>query len=123
MLFFKILFSIFIFLPDKTIITTKTKVRSATLEPNSVPKPKAGMPASEELIDTNVSGRIEIMAMITKPTMYFDIRKFFANRSAYLVAEMEPLTTKNSDTDSINKFCSIRIFIDKNFNMWYKDLM
>ena len=75
----------------------KMSVRSAMFDPNSVPRPNSGIPLSAEFIAMNVSGRIEIKAMTTKPTMYLGKLKLFANLAEYFVANVAPLTTRNNE--------------------------
>lgn len=94
-------------LPAKNIIIAKTKVRSAILEPNKVPKPSEGSPSKTELIEINVSGKIEITATIIKPIVYFDNRQLSAKKTEYFVANVAPFTIKNKETTRINKFSNI----------------
>ena len=49
-----------------------TKVMSAIFPPNNVANPRAGNPATAELIEIKISGIIEITATTIKPTIYFD---------------------------------------------------
>ena len=85
----------------------KTSVRSATFDPNKVPSPNSGNPSSEELMATKVSGNIDITATTIKPMVYFDSLKFLANLTAYLVANVAPLTTKNNEAIRINILLNI----------------
>ena len=74
LLWLKILFLILICsLPENKITIANTSVRSATFEPSNVPKPSVGSPANSELTEMNVSGKIEMIATITTPTIYVDI--------------------------------------------------
>lgn len=62
-----------LFLLDKKIINANTRVKSATLDQNNVPNPSSGVHSNAELIAINVSGKIEIIAMIMSPTIYLEI--------------------------------------------------
>lgn len=61
------------FLPDKKIMSANTSVRSATFDPNKVPSHNSGAHSSTELIEINVSGKMEIIATTTNPTIYLEI--------------------------------------------------
>jgi len=75
------------------IIIAKIKVKSATFDPNNIPRPKEEALFKDEFIEINVSGRMEMIAIIIKPTTYFERLKPLANRPAYLVAIVEPFIT------------------------------
>ena len=93
--------------PEKNIIMAKTKVRSATLDPNKVPSAIEGSPSSAELIEINVSGKIEITVTTIKPITYLDNRQLSAKKTEYFVASVAPFTTKNKDAIRIKKFSII----------------
>ena len=90
------------FLHEKRIIIPKTRVRSATLDPNKVPNHNHGTHSITALIDTKVSGKIDITATMISPTINFEILKFSANLTAYFVESIAHLTIINIDTDNIN---------------------
>ena len=83
-------------------MAANTKVKSAIFEPNSIPSPNEGIPSIAALRDMNVSGRMEIMAMIIKPMVYLERRKLSAKFPAYFVAIVAPLITMNNATIKMN---------------------
>jgi hypothetical protein len=87
----------------------KTKVISAIFPPNKTLRPKEGTPSKAELMETKISGIIEIIATIIKPTIYFDNLKLSAIRKEYFVASVAPLIIKKIDTAKINKFSTINL--------------
>src|SRR3989338_9994173 len=87
----------------------KTKVRSAMFDPKSTPSPKDGTPLNAELTAMNASGRMEIMATMIKPTVYFDRRKLSARRAAYFVASVAPFMTMNKERMKMNTLLSMAL--------------
>ncbi len=63
-----------------------------------------------ELIEINVSGRIEINATIINPTIYFEILKLSANLAEYFVAIVAPFITISRATIKMNKLLIINLF-------------
>src|SRR4030042_699940 len=64
----------------------KTKVKSATLEPNKVPTPSSGSPLIADMIETVASGKAEIRAITKKLTTNSGKRRIFASLEEYLIA-------------------------------------
>lgn len=102
-LFLMILLRTLISLPADNTTKAKTNVKSATLEPNRVPKPKAGTPSIAELIEIKASGKTEIIATIKKPIMYLDNLKLSANLTENLIAKSAPLVTNTKEKNKQNK--------------------
>jgi len=104
-----ILLSTLRFLPETKTTKAKTKVKSATLDPNNVPNPNDGIPSMAEVIDMKVSGKTEIIATIIKPTIYLDKFKLSATLVEYLIAKsalfikMIKETTNKMNDNNINK--------------------
>ena len=98
------------------MIIAKTKVRSATFDPNSIPSPNDGIPLMAAFKEIKASGKIEITAITMKPIVYFDNRKFSANRAEYFVDNVAPLMTIDRAAIKINKL----LIIDFGFKMTLK---
>jgi len=58
--------------PENKAIKPKIKLKSVTLDPNKVPRPKLGLPFNEDIIATAASGSTEIIETIIKETRKLD---------------------------------------------------